>query len=219
VTLTGRNDGAGLPDRADRGNQAAGLEILLIFEDGDRAKGTALARSTRSTGLRCDNTSTPFQTEVFDALPDRALDAVEHRHHHHDGQCGEDDADEREERAERMPVHFLEAVADSSSCMAGLLRSSTLRSVQTTDARMAGYMPKTRPVPAAKTMAQTAVPTGDRCRIAGKSGDAVCEELSDHDAEKAAHHRDQNGLGKELEQDLRRRGAQALRFTTSRTAR
>ena len=48
---------------------------------------------------------------------------------------------------------------------------------------------------------------GDRGGIACQRGDAVAEELADHDAEEAADDGDEDRLGEELEKDLRRRRA------------
>ena len=168
----------------------------------------------------------------------RALHAVEHGHDDDERQRAEDDADEREERAEGMPLHFFETGADGFGDLHGCficgsirvagcrVSSSALCNLRyryrnahsalnasigfSRDARMAGYIPNTSPVPAAKTMAQMAVPTviaaGSRVSAAMPSR----EELADEDAEEAAEDRDQDRLGEELEEDLRRRRADGL---------
>src|SRR5207244_7346322 len=94
--------------------------------------------------------------EVLDALPHRGFHAVEHREHHHQRQRAEDHADEGEEGAEGVALHFLQAGADrfADDHPYSVLRASMGLS---RDARMAGYIPNTSPVPAAKIMALISV--------------------------------------------------------------
>ena len=75
---------------------------------------------------------------------------------------------------------------------------------------MAGYMPKKRPVPAAKMSAFTTTLGVTTAGIARERGDARGEELADEDAEESAEDGDQQRLGQQLQEDLRRRGADGL---------
>src|SRR5207249_3422176 len=149
----GGDDGAVLADGRDVADQRAPLEPAVVF-DAQAAREVLLGALDAVGGLAVRHRQHAVEAEVVDALVHGELDAVEHGEDDHERDRAEDHADEREERAQRMRFHFFETGADRLADVHGysvLNASIGFRR----DARKAGYMPKTSPVPAAKISALT----------------------------------------------------------------